>query len=335
MSHSRRVRSGTPGYGEAMEQRRLGSAPFTVSAMGLGCNNFGREGTVSVTQEGTTAVLDAAIDAGVTFLDTADLYGGEWGVSETLMGHALKGRRDEVILATKFGFTEVQTPLDEIGPKGSPVYLRAACEASLERLQTDRIDLFQQHQPDPSVPVGETLGALAELVDEGKIRAYGVSQFTAAQLREADAATHERSLPKVASSQDELSLIARGVELDGRLAAAHDIDAGFLPFFPLANGLFTGKFTRTDMPADSRIAKVRPHIAQNADWDAMEAYQALCDDWGVTMLQATLGWFLSRPVVSSVIAGATRPEQVRQNADSSHWRPTPDQVALIESLFPA
>ncbi len=303
--------------------------------MGLGCNNFGREGTVSQTQEGTNAVLHAALDAGVTFLDTADLYGGQWGLSETLMGEALKGRRDEVVLATKFGFTEVPTPLDELGAKGSPAYLRAACEASLERLQTDHIDLFQQHQPDPAVPVGETLGALAELVEEGKIRAYGVSQFTASQLREADAAVHERSIPGIASSQDELSLIARGVENDGRLSAAHDINAGFLPFFPLANGLFTGKFTRTDMPADSRIAKIRPQIAQNADWDAMEAYQALCDDWGVTMLQATLGWFLSRAVVSSVIAGATRPEQVRQNADSAHWRPSPDQVGLIESLFPA
>ncbi|WP_062069353.1 aldo/keto reductase [Demequina sediminicola] len=318
-----------------MEQRRLGHAPFTVSAMGLGCNNFGRTGTVSVTQEGTTAVLDAAIDAGVTFLDTADLYGGEWGLSETLMGNALRGRRDEVVLATKFGFTEVETPLDGLGPKGSPEYLRAALDASLERLQTDCIDLFQQHQPDPSVPVEDTLGALAELVEAGKIRAYGVSQFTAAQLREAAAAVSAHGFPGLASSQDELSLIARAVENDGRFAAAEDAGAGFLPFFPLANGLFTGKFTRTDMPEDSRIARQRPHIAQNADWDAMEAFQALCDDWDVTMLQATLGWFLSRPGVSSVIAGATKPEQVAQNAASSHWRPTPDQVGLIESLFPA
>lgn len=317
-----------------MEQRRLGSAPFTVSAVGLGCNNFGRTGTASESQEGTDAVIHAAIDAGVTFFDTADLYGGSWGLSETLMGNALTGRRDEVILATKFGFTEVETPLDELGAKGSPAYLRAACEASLERLQTDRIDLFQQHQPDPSVPVEETLGALAELVDEGKIRAYGVSQFTAAQLRAADAVVGARSLPALASSQDELSLVARAVERDGRLAEAERIGAGFLPFFPLANGLFTGKFTRTERPADSRIARQRPHIADNADWDAMEAYQALCDDWGVTMLEATLGWFLSRPVVSSVIAGATRPEQVRQNAASATWRPSREQVTETEALFP-
>ena len=318
-----------------MEQRTLGSAPFTVSAVGLGCNNFGREGTASQSQEGTDAVIHAALDAGVTFFDTADLYGGQWGLSETLMGHALAGRRDEAILASKFGFTEVATPLDELGPKGSPSYLRAACEASLTRLRTDRIDLFQQHQPDASVPIAETLGALAELVDEGKIRAYGVSQYTADQLTAADAAASDLGIPAIASSQDELSLIARAVETDGRLAAAERIGAGFLPFFPLANGLFTGKFTRTDMPADSRIARQRPHIAKDADWDAMEAFQSLCDEWGVTMLEATLGWFLARRAVASVIAGATRPEQVRQNAASAAWRPSADQVALIDALFPA
>ncbi|MFV0286392.1 MAG: aldo/keto reductase [Demequina sp.] len=318
-----------------MESRRLAHAPFTVSAVGLGCNNFGRAGTASESQYGTDAGLHAALDAGVTFLDTADLYGGQWGLSETLMGNALRGRRDEVILATKFGFTEVATPLDERGAKGSPAYLRAACEASLTRLQTDRIDLFQQHQPDPSVPIEDTLGALAELVDEGKILAYGVSQFSAEQLRAADAAAGSHGWPRLATSQDELSLIARGVEKDGRFEAAESIGAGFLPFFPLANGLFTGKFTRTDRPADSRIARQRPHIADNADWDAMEAFQALCDAWEVTMLEATFGWFLSRPAVASVIAGATRPEQIRQNAASAGWKPGADQVAQIEELFPA
>ncbi|WP_308438263.1 aldo/keto reductase [Demequina activiva] len=317
-----------------MEQRRLGSAPFTVSAVGLGCNNFGRTGAASASQEGTDAVIAAALDAGVTFFDTADLYGGEWGVSETLMGNAWKGRRDEAIVATKFGFTEVDTPLDRLGAKGSRAYLRAACAASLERLQTDRIDLFQQHQPDPATPIGETVAALQELVEEGKIRAFGVSQFRSTQLDAAAAAATAAGASGIASSQDELSLIARAVERDGRLAAAERIGAGFLPFFPLANGLFTGKFSRDDMPADSRIARQRPHIAQDADWDAMEAYAALCEQWGVTMLEATLGWFLSRAVVSSVIAGATRPEQVTQNAASATWRPTSDQVVQIDALFP-
>ncbi|GMA34669.1 aldo/keto reductase [Demequina litorisediminis] len=154
-------------------------------------------------------------------------------------------------------------------------------------------------------------------------------------MRAADAVAGSHGWPRLATSQDELSLIARGVEKDGRFEAAESLGAGFLPFFPLANGLFTGKFTRTDRPADSRIARQRPHIADNADWDAMEAFQALCDDWGVTMLEATFGWFLSRPAVASVIAGATRPEQIRQNAASAGWRPSADQVALIEELFPA
>lgn len=316
-----------------MEQRTLGHAPFTVSAVGLGCNNFGRKGTASESQEGTNAVVAAALDAGVSFFDTADLYGGEWGVSETLMGNAWKGRRDEAVLATKFGYT-VETPLDTKGPKGSPEYLRAACEASLKRLQTDRIDLFQQHEPDPHTPIDETLGALAELVEEGKILAYGVSNFTAEQLTAADAAVKQHGYPEIASSQDELSLIARQVERDDRLDTAERIGAGFLPFFPLANGLFTGKFTRSDRPADTRIMRQRPHIVENADWDAMEAYQRLCDEWGVTMLEATFGWFLSRRVISSVIAGATRPEQVQQNAASASWRPNDEQVTLIEALFP-
>ncbi len=317
-----------------MEQRTLGHAPFTVSAIGLGCNNFGRKGAASESQEGTDAVVTAALDAGVTFFDNADLYGGEWGLAETLMGKALKGRRDEAVVATKFGFTEVETPLDELGAKGSRAYLREACEASLERLQTDRIDLFQQHQPDPHTPIEETLGALAELVDEGKILAYGVSQFTAEQLTAADAVVTSTGIPSLASSQDELSLVARGAERDGRLDAAERIGAGFLPFFPLANGLFTGRFTRTQRPEDTRIMRQRPHIAEDADWDAMEAYERLCEEWGVSILEATFGWFLSRRVVSSVIAGASRPEQVKQNASSSRWRPTPDQVTLIEALFP-
>src|SRR5690554_599633 len=317
-----------------MEQRTLGHAPFTVSTVGLGCNNFGRKGAASEGQEGTNVVVTAALDAGVNFFDNADLYGAEWGLSETLMGNALKGRRDQAVVATKFGFTEVETPLDELGSKGSPEYLRAACEVFLKRLQTDRIDLFQQHQPDPQTPIEETLGALAELVEEGKILAYGVSNFTAEQLTTADAVVTERSFPAIASSQDELSLIARHVERDGRLDAAERIGAGFLPFFPLANGLFTGKFTRTEHPEDTRIMRQRPHIAQDADWDAMEAYQRLCDEWGVSMLEATLGWFLSHRVISSVIAGATRPEQVQQNAASAAWRPSEEQVTLIEALFP-
>lgn len=319
-----------------METRALRDRQIRASVVGLGCNNFGRVGTATQSQEGTTAVIRAALDAGITFFDTADIYGGTWGLSESLMAEALRTRRSEAVIATKFGHVSVPTPLDVRGPKGSRAYIRAAVDASLGRLGVDVIDLYQQHTPDPSVPIGETLAALSELVDAGKIRAYGHSQFTADQIDEAERAARELGVPPFVTSQDELSLSRRSVETDGRLAAAARAGLGFLPFFPLANGLFTGKFTRTERPAGTRIAEIRPQIADDADWDAMERYQALCEDRGITMLQATFGWFLAKPVVASVIAGATRPEQVAQNAAAaSAWQPTAEDVAAIDALFPA
>jgi len=317
-----------------MEFRTLSFAPFVVSAVGLGCNNFGREGTASQTADGTAAVVHAALDAGVTFFDVADIYGGEWGLSERLLGEALVGRREEAIVATKFGHFAVETPLDGLGAKGSRAYLRAAADASRERLGIDTIDLYQLHTPDPATPIAETIAALAELVAEGTIRAYGHSQFTTAQIVEANAAADALGVPRFATSQDQLSLNARGVETDGRLDAAVAGGQGFLPFFPLENGLFTGKFTRTERPAGTRIAETRPHIADNANWDTMEAFQALCSDWGITMLEATFGWFLDNPAIASVIAGATRAEQVAANAKAGDTHLSPEQVAAIDELFP-
>lgn len=319
-----------------METRRLGKSGLAASVVGLGCNNFGRAGTLTATQEGTSAVLNAALDAGVTFFDTADIYGGEWGVSETLMGAVMRGRRGQAVIATKFGHTAVETPLDALGPKGSSAYVKAAADASLSRLGVETIDLFQQHTPDSSVPIEETLDALAGLVVAGKIRAYGHSQFSSKQLQAADRAAGAMGVSPFATSQDELSLIARTVETDGRLAAAEAAGMAFLPFFPLANGLFTGKFTRTERPTGTRIADTRPHVADQADWDALEAYQAFCDARGITMLEATIGWFLAKPVVGSVIAGATRPEQVAANAAAaSAWKPAAPDLAAIDRLFPA
>lgn len=317
-----------------METRELGRSGLKASVVGLGCNNFGRAKTVTHSQAGTNAVLTAALDAGVTFWDTADIYGG-WGTSESLMAEVLRARRDEVVIATKFGHAHYDTPLDTTGPKGSPEYVFAAADASLARLGVDHIDLFQQHTPDPSVPIQETLEALVELVAVGKIRAYGHSNFMAEQLRAADRAAAAMGVPPFATSQDEWSLSARAVETDGRLAAARELGVTFLPYFPLANGLFTGKYTRTDRPAQSRLTDIKPEIADGADWDAMEAYQALCDEWGITMLDATIGWFLAKPVVGSVIAGATRPEQVAANAAAaSAWSPTANDIATIDALFP-
>jgi aryl-alcohol dehydrogenase-like predicted oxidoreductase len=314
--------------------RRVGASGLLVSAVGLGCNNFGRAGTKTESLEGTRAVLDAAIGAGVTFLDTADIYGREPGLSETLMGEALKGRRDDVVLATKFGHGSFDAGIDA-GSKGSRIYIRRAVEASLTRLQTDWIDLYQLHTPDSETPIEETLDALGDLVREGKVRYIGHSNLSGWQIAEAHFVARERRSVPFISSQNQYSLLARGAERN-ILRAVERFGLGFFPYFPLHNGLLTGKFTRTDAPADSRIMRQRPHLYENAPWDALEAYQAFCDERGISMLEATMGWFLARPAVASVIAGATTPEQVRANAAAATaWTPTREDLDVIDAIFPA
>lgn len=318
-----------------MEKRALGPSPLDVTVVGLGCNNLGRPGTLTATQQGSNDVVASALDAGVTFFDTADIYGAEYGLSETLLGVALAGRRDEAIVATKFGHQDFASPLAHLGPRGARAYIRAAVEGSLTRLGTDRIDLYQLHTPDPETPIEETLAALAELVAEGKVLAIGHSNLDGDAIRGADDAAVAGGFPRFASAQNEYSLIERGVEADV-LPAVRERGLGFLPYFPLANGLFTGKFSRTERPTDSRIARQRPHIADDAPWDAIEALEAFASDRGIGILEATFGWFLSRPELSSVIAGATRPEQVRANAAAgSAWRPDAGEVAAIDALFAA
>jgi aryl-alcohol dehydrogenase-like predicted oxidoreductase len=317
-----------------METRTLGTSELEVSVVGLGCNNLGRPGTLTFDQDGTDAVIHAALDAGVTFFDTADVYGAEYGLSETRLGAALAGRRDEAVIATKFGHVEIDSPLSEFGPRGGRAYIRAAVEGSLRRLNVETIDLYQQHTPDPAVPIAETLGALDELVREGKVRAIGNSNFDAAQLAEADEEATRLDTARFASAQNHYSLVAREAEADV-IPAAERLGLGFLPYFPLANGLFTGKFSRAEMPADTRIARQRPHVHENAPWDAIEAFGALAEKAGVGILEATFGWFLARPALSSVIAGATKPDQIRANAAAGDgWRPTAAELAEIDALFP-
>ena len=314
--------------------RRVGASGLLVSAVGLGCNNFGREGTRTETLEGTRAVLDAAIDAGVTFLDTADMYGGEPGQSETLMGEALRGRRDQVTLATKFGHPGRDMGYPPSGSKGSRSYVRRAVEASLTRLQTDWIDLYQLHVPDDDTPLEETLDVLGELVREGKVRYIGHSNFAGWQIAEGHYAALMRHGVPFVSSQNQYSLLSRGAERDV-LRAVERYRLGFFPYFPLHNGLLTGKFARDAAPADTRIIRQRRHIYDDAPWDALEAFQGFCDDRGITMLEATFGWLLSHPALSSVIAGATTPEQVRANAAAaSAWAPSQADLDAIDALFP-
>ncbi|WP_137846366.1 aldo/keto reductase [Microbacterium sp. 2FI] len=314
--------------------RRVGASGLLVSAVGLGCNNFGRPGTRTETIEGTREVLDAAIEAGVTFLDTADMYGRDPGLSESLMGEALRGRRDEVVLATKFGHSGRDIGYPASGAKGSRSYIRRAVEGSLTRLQTEWIDLYQLHTPDPLTPIEETLDALGDLVREGKVRYLGHSNLAGWQIAEAHYVAAERGGIRFVSAQNHYSLLARAAEREV-LPATERFGVGFLPYFPLHNGLLTGKFTRDHAPADSRIMRQRQHVWEDAPWDALEQYRAFCDERGITMLEATFGWLLARPSLASVIAGATSPDQVRSNAAAATaWTPTADDLAQIDALFP-
>lgn len=316
-----------------MEQRQLGNGGPSVSVIGLGCNNFSRTGRATETLEGTKAVLDAALDAGITLLDTADMYGSPATGSESLMGEALRGRREQVVLATKFGHVDYPIPgTEDWGPKGGRNYIRRACEASLLRLQTDYLDLYQQHTPDPSVPIEETLGALGELVDEGKVRFIGHSNFDAAQAEAADAAAARLGGHRFVSAQNELSPLARAVESD-LMPTLRRIGVGFLPYFPLANGLLTGKYARDHRPEGTRIVNDKPGLLEGVDWDQLAAYQAICDAAGAPMSQVTFAWLLTRPGLVSVIAGATSPGQVIENAAAASVRLPGDLVAAIDELF--
>jgi len=314
--------------------RRLGRSGLAVSATGLGCNNLGRPHTATQTPEGSQAVVNAAIDAGITLFDVADIYGQPVGRSEELLGLSLGRRRGDVIVATKFGMDARGANGPDFGARGSRRYVRAAVEASLRRLNTDWIDLYQLHQPDPLTPIEETLAALDELVADGKVRYVGHSNFSGWQL--ADAAWVSKSSGRVPfiSAQNEYSLLNRGIERD-LIPAAESFGIGVLPFFPLANGLLSGKYTRSDAPAGSRLREQKPHLLDSAPWDALEQLQEFADRRGVRMLEVAFGWLLSRPQVSSVIAGATTPDQVVANAAAATtFVPNQQDLDEIDTIFP-
>jgi aryl-alcohol dehydrogenase-like predicted oxidoreductase len=304
-----------------METRRLGG--LEVSVVGLGCNNFGGR----LDEARTRQVIDAAIEAGITLFDTADNYGGS--LSETFIGRALVGRRDRVALATKFGGWD-QGSGRETG--GSAANVRASVESSLRRLDTDRIDLFQLHTPDAGTPIAETLGALDELVREGKVREIGCSNMTAAQLREADAAA-SAGAARFISLQNELSLLARDDLGDG-LAEAERLGLAYLPYFPLASGLLTGKIRRDEpVPGGSRIAgwpaDRRDATLTDAAFDRLEALTGFAEERGHTILELAFAWLLAQEPVASVIAGATSVEQVHANVAAGGWRLSADEVAAV------
>jgi aryl-alcohol dehydrogenase-like predicted oxidoreductase len=249
------------------------------------------------------------------------------------MGNALRGRRDRVVLATKFGHSGADVGLEGWGAKGSRRYVRLAVEASLRRLQTDWIDLYQLHTPDPVTPIEETLSVLDDLIREGKVRYIGSSNLAGWQVAEAELTAELSGHPKFISAQNEFSLIVRDAEREVLPAVRH-FGLGFLPYFPLYNGLFTGKFSRDGGPADSRIMRQRSHLLESAPWDAIDEFQTFCDERDITMLQATFAWLLAQPALTSVIAGATRPEQILQNADAATaWHPSTEDIDTISALF--
>ena len=291
--------------------------------VGLGCNNFGRR----IELDATRAVVDAALAEGVTFFDTADIYGS--GRSEELLGEVLDGRREQVVLATKFGMDMG----DGKGPRGSRDYIRQAVQGSLRRLRTDVIDVYWYHQPDGETPIAETLETLHELVTAGTVRAIGASNFSAAQLDEAEAVARERELTPFTAVQNEYSLLVREAEEDV-LPACERLGLGFVPYFPLASGLLTGKYRRGESgPAGSRLSG-RDHIATDDQFDLLERLERYALERGLSLTDVAIGALLARSAVSSVIAGATKPEQVRANAIAARWHPTDDDLAELDQLIP-
>ncbi len=307
----------------ALPTRPLGDSGLQVSVLGLGCNNFGRR----VDLEATRAVVDAALAEGVTFLDTADIYGGS-GASEELLGQVLEGRRDEVVLATKFGMDMG----DGKGPRGSRDYILRAIEASLRRLRTEVVDVYWYHQPDGTTPIAETLQTLDELIRAGTVRAIGASNFSAQQIEEADAVSRERGFARFVAIQNEYSLMVREAEQEV-LPACERLGLGFVPYFPLASGLLTGKYRRGEgAPAGTRLAG-RDQVASDEQFALLDELERYADERGLSVLDVAIGGLLVRPVVSSVIAGATNPEQVRANAAAARWTPSEDDLAALESLL--
>jgi aryl-alcohol dehydrogenase-like predicted oxidoreductase len=303
-----------------MELRRLGDSGIEVSLVGLGCNNFGGR----IDKAATRAVVDAALDEGVTFLDTADIY-GERGGSERLLGEILEGRRDRVVLATKFGHDMG----DGTEARGSAAYVRKAIEGSLERLRTDHVDLYYVHVPDPATPIGETLGALDELVREGKVRAIGCSNFSAEQLSEADRTSRENGTARFVAVQNHYNLLRRDDDASV-LPLCRELGVAYIPYFPLASGLLTGKVSRGEpAPEGTRLAG---REFDDETFDRVEALERFSTERGRTVLELAMSALASTEGLASVIAGATRPEQVHANVAAAGWKLSPAELEELSAV---
>jgi aryl-alcohol dehydrogenase-like predicted oxidoreductase len=306
----------------SLATRPLGDSGLRVSVVGLGCNNFGRR----IDLEQARAVVDAALQRGVNFFDTADIYGT--GRSEEFLGEILQGRRDQVVLATKFGMDMG----DGKGPRGSRDYILQAVEASLRRLRTEVIDVYWYHRPDGVTPIAETLETLDGLVKAGTVRAIGGSNFDAPLIDEADAVARERALTRFSTIQNEYSLLRREAE-DEVLPACQRLGLGFVPFFPLASGLLTGKYRRGEAGPEGARLSSRSEIATDRQFTTIERLGEFAAERGLQLTDVAIGALLAQPAVSSVIAGATRPEQVRGNVAAARWTPSAADLQALRDLL--
>ncbi|MFC9427629.1 aldo/keto reductase [Streptomyces sp. NPDC056987] len=312
---------------------RLGSSGLTVSTVGLGCSNLGRPNTASATREGSNAVVRAALDAGITFFDVADTYGTPPGTSEELLGDSLKGDRDDVVIATKFGMDAEGANGRDFGARGSRRYIVRAVEESLRRLGTDHIDLYQFHTPDPLTPVEETLTALDSLVQQGKVLYIGHSNFAGWQTAQAEYLARHLGTTRFVSAQNHYNLLDRRAELEV-LPAAQAFGLGVLPYYPLASGLLTGEYSSGKTPEGARLTHFRQDDLENADPAQLAAFGEFTAARGINEVQAAFSWLASRPAAASVIAGATRPEQVAQNAAAVGYEFSTADLAELDEIFP-
>jgi aryl-alcohol dehydrogenase-like predicted oxidoreductase len=312
-----------------MRFRRLGDSGLMVSVVGLGCNNFGAR----MDEAAVGAVVREALDAGITLFDTADVYGGVRGRSEEYLAAALGGHRDEVVIATKFGGDMDGTNGPDWGARGARRYIVRAVEASLRRLGTDWIDLYQMHEPDPGTPLEETMAALDDMVRAGMVRYLGHSNFAGWQATDAAWIARTRGLAPFVSAQNHYNLLRREVEAE-LVPACQRFGVGVLPYFPLASGLLTGKYRRgATAPEGTRLSGERFAIRlEQAPWDTIEALERYADERGLSMLDVAIGGLAAQPAVASVIAGATRPEQVRANVAAGAWQPSATDLATLDDL---
>jgi aryl-alcohol dehydrogenase-like predicted oxidoreductase len=310
-----------------MDYRNLGRSGLQVSVAGLGCNNFG----MRIDADQTKAVVHRALDEGITFFDTADIYGGR-GVSEEMLGKALGNRRNEIVVASKFGMVMGDGPY---GRGASRRYIMAACEGSLRRLGTDYIDLYQIHTPDPATPEHETLEALDTLVRSGKVRYVGCSNYAGWQLADAVWTSRAHNLASYVSAQNQYNLLDRAIERELVPACRH-YGVGILPFFPLASGFLTGKYKRGAQPAkDTRFGAMKrlaDQVLNDRNWEILERLRDFASKREHSLTELAVGWLIARPEVSSVICGATRPEQVTDNVKAIGWKLSKDELAEVDKL---